>query len=93
MIAPDTRAQPAKRWYDYVGRFIAVVALGLIIAAILDYVRGVPDGYHNEKSRSLLIALALFGQSIADEFKSMRIRWTLLGATLVLTAWCLWLSV
>jgi hypothetical protein len=92
VTTPNPTLGTPKRWYDWTPRVIALLSLGLIIYGVSEYVRGVPDSYHNEKSRSLLLAVALFTQSITDEFKSPKARWTTMGAAMGLVAAVMWLS-
>ena len=83
MTVPETPLQRIERQWKWPRRGIALVAVGIMLHAIGDYARGTPDTYHDEKSRTLLIAFVLLLQTIADEFSDPRVR---RGITLVVTA-------
>jgi hypothetical protein len=73
-------------------RGFALIALGLVVAGVSAYVRGNADSYHNEKSRFLLLAVAMFVQAVTDEFKSFRIRMAMSAVSMALMAAVFWLT-
>ena len=93
MTAPDPGLQREMRWDMRIARGLWILSLGLVIVGLGEYVRDVPDSYHNEKSRSLSIALVLFFSNFAEEFRPRPMGWTLKAAALIALGATIWFSV
>jgi hypothetical protein len=89
-VVPNTDSNRSVQWHIRVNRFVAILSLGLIVVALIDYAMGTRDWYHNQKARLLLVAVGLFLQSIAGEFRARWVFWPLIVlsvAALVATFW------
>ena len=77
----------------WLSRGLALLSLSLFIYWLQEYLREVPDSYHNQHLRGMLLTLAMLSQNIAPSFKLKRGGWGLMGLSMALLGGCFWLSV